>query len=187
MKTLIVYGTRYGATGETSEEIARTLREEGFYVNLVNLKEEKIKDISEYELVVVGSGMQIDKWTSEAEDFLKKFRKDLAQKKVAIFVSSAFLPLNKIQGKTAEVDRAREKYLEQKAASYSLKPIEMTILGGVLDFNKMGFITRKTLSWVKPSFEAAGYKETKPGVYDTRDWNEIKEWAKKLVLKARYL
>jgi menaquinone-dependent protoporphyrinogen IX oxidase len=187
MKTLIVYGTRCGATSETSEEIARKLREEGFYVKLVNLKEEKIKDISEYELVVVGSGMQIDKWTSEAEEFLKKFRKDLDQKKVAIFVSSAFLPLNKIQGKTAEVDRAREKYLEQKAESHSLKPIEMTIFGGVLDFNKMGFITRKTLSWVKPSLEAAGYKETKPGVYDTRDWNEIREWTKRLVLKARYL
>ena len=187
MKTLIVYGTRYGATGETSEEIAGTLREEGFDVKVVNLKEEEIKDISEYEFIIVGSGMQMDKWTGEAEDFLKKFRKDLAQKKVAIFVSSALVPLNKIQGKTAEVDRAREKYLEEKAANYSLKPIEMTIFGGVMDFNKMGFLTRKTMSGMKPSFEAAGYKETKPGVYDTRDWNEIKEWAKKLVLKARYL
>jgi menaquinone-dependent protoporphyrinogen IX oxidase len=187
MKTLIVYGTRYGATAETTEEIARTLREEGFDVKVINQKEEEIEDISEYELVIVESGTQMDKWTGEAEDFLKKFCKELAQKKVAIFVSSAMVSLNKIQGKTVEVDRAREKYLEEKAASYSLKPIEMTIFGGVLDFNKMGFLTRKTMSWVKPSFEAAGYKETKPGVYDTRDWNEIKEWAKKLVLKARYL
>ena len=187
MKTLIVYGTRYGATAETSEEIARTLSEEGFVVKVVNLKEEKIKDISEYQLVIVGSGMQIDKWTSEAEDFLKKFREELAQKKVAIFVSSAMVSLNKAQGKMADVERAREKYLEEKAASYSLKPIEMTIFGGTLDFNKMGFLARKTMSWVKPSFEAAGYKETKPGVFDTRDLYEIKEWAKKLVLKARYL
>jgi len=187
MKTLIVYGTRYGATGETSEAIAGTLREDGFDVKVVNLKEEEIKDISEYEFVIVGSSVQMDKWTGEAEDFLKKFRKELAQKKVAIFVSSALVPLTKIQGKMAEVDRAREKYLEEKAANYSLKPIEMTIFGGVLDFNKMGFLTRKTMSGMKPSFEAAGYKETKPGVFDTRDWNEIKEWAKKLVLKARYL
>jgi menaquinone-dependent protoporphyrinogen oxidase len=189
MKTLIVYGTRYGATAETSEEIARVLREEslGFDVKVMNAKEEKIKDISEYELIVVGSGLQLDKWTAEAEDFLKRFRKDLAQRKVAIFVSSAFVPLYRKQGKTAEVERARKKYLEEKAANYSLKPIAMEIFGGVLDFNKMGFLARKTLGWVKSSFEAAGYKETKPCVYDTRDWNEIKDWARKLILKARYL
>ena len=47
MKTLIVYGTRYGATAGTSEEIAKVLREEGFDVKVVNAKKEKVKDISE--------------------------------------------------------------------------------------------------------------------------------------------
>ncbi|HLC00143.1 MAG TPA: flavodoxin domain-containing protein, partial [Candidatus Bathyarchaeia archaeon] len=59
MKTLIVYATRYGATAGTAEEIAKVLREEGFDVKVVNAKEEKIKDISEYELVVVGGGLQM--------------------------------------------------------------------------------------------------------------------------------
>jgi len=187
LKTLIVYGTRYGATAEASEEIAKVLREAGFDVKVMNAKEKNIKDLSEYELVVIGSGLQINKWTSEAEDFLKKFQKDLAQKKVALFVSSAFVPLQRQQGKTAEVERARKKYLDEKAANYSLTPIAMELFGGVLDFNRMGFLARKTLGWVKTSFEAAGFKETKPGVYDTRDWNEIKDWAQKLILKARYL
>lgn len=187
MKTLIIYGSNYGATAEIAEEIAKILRAEGFNVKVINPKEEKIKDISEYELVIVGSELQIDKWASEAERFLKNFHNDLAKRKIAIFVSSAFFPVLRIRGKKAEVDRAREKYLEQKAAAYSLKPIAMAMFGGVLDFNKMGFLARKTFGWMKSSFETAGYKEMKPGVYDTRDWNEIKEWAKKLVLKARYL
>ena len=71
MKALIAYATRYGATTSTSEEIAKVLREQGIDVNVVNAKEEKIKDITEYELVLVGSGIQIDRWTGEAEDFLK--------------------------------------------------------------------------------------------------------------------
>lgn len=187
MKALIVYGTRYEAPPEISKEIAKLLRKEGFNVKVINPKEEKITGISEYELVVVGSELQIDKWTGESETFLKKFSKDLSKKKVAIFLSSALFPVYRIQGKTAEVEQAREKYLEQKATAYSLKPIAMVMFGGVLDFNKMGFLTRKTLGWVKSSFEAAGVKETKSGVYDTRDWNEIKSWARKLVLKARYL
>ena len=40
-KALIVYGTRYGATASTSEEIAEVLRTEGFDVRVVNAKEEK--------------------------------------------------------------------------------------------------------------------------------------------------
>ena len=72
MKTLIVYGTRYGATASTSEEIAKVLRDEGFAVRVVNAKEEKVDDISEYELIIVGSGMKINRWTKEPENFLKK-------------------------------------------------------------------------------------------------------------------
>jgi len=56
MKTLIVYGTRYGATVGTSEEIAKVLRNERFVVRVVNAKEEKVLNISEYELIIVGSG-----------------------------------------------------------------------------------------------------------------------------------
>jgi hypothetical protein len=59
----------------------------------------------------------------------------------------------------------------------------MVILGGVWDFNKMNFLLRKTLASFKPRIEAAGYKEIKPGFYDTRDWNNIRTWAKDLVTK----
>ena len=75
MKTLLVYGTRYGTTASTSEEIAKVLLAEGFDVKVVNAKEEKIKDISPYDLIIVGSGIQMGKWTGEAEDFLKRFQK----------------------------------------------------------------------------------------------------------------
>ena len=187
MKTLIVFGTRCGSTAETSEEIAKVLREAGFDVKVINAKDEKINDISEYELVVVGSGLQIDKWTGEAEDFLKKFRKNLTHKKVAFFVSSALVPVQRKLEKTIDVERARKKHLEEKAASYSLNPIAMEMFGGTLDFNNMGFLARKALGAARPWFEAAGYKETKPGIYDTRDSSEVRDWAQKLVLKARYL
>jgi menaquinone-dependent protoporphyrinogen oxidase len=187
MRVLIVYGSRYGATAGTSEEIAKILREEGFTVNIVNAKQEKVNDISDYELVIIGSGTQMDKWTGEAEDFLKKFQKDLAKKKVALFVSSGVQPILKHEGNKEEMDGAWKKYLEDKAAKYSLKPIALGLFGGVLDYNQMGFLARKTLGSFKERLEAAGFKETKPGVYDTRDWSEIRNWAKTLVLKARYL
>lgn len=49
-KVLIIYGTRFGATTSTSEEIAKVLRNEGCDVRVINAKEEKVADISEYDL-----------------------------------------------------------------------------------------------------------------------------------------
>src|SRR3990172_5907108 len=163
MKTLIVYATRYGATAGTAEEIAKVLREEGFDVKVVNAKDEKIKDISEYELVVVGGGLQMTRWTGETEDFLKKFQKDLAQKKVVIFVSSAMKSVLEREGKKEDLEKIRKTYLEDKAAKYGLKPIAFGLFGSIIDYNKMGLIARQTLGSVKTRFEAAGFKDTTPG------------------------
>ena len=143
-RVLIVFGTRYGATESTSEEIARVLREEQAEVKIVNAKKEKVKDISGYDLIVVGSGIQMGKWTGEPENFLIQFQKQLPNKKVAIFVSSAAQALIEYEKKTAEIENNR-KYLEEKAAKYNLQPISMVIFGGVWDFNKMNFLFRKTL------------------------------------------
>jgi len=69
----------------TSEEIAETLSKEGIAVKVANLKKDKVKGIIEYELVIVGNGIQMNKWTGEPEKFLKKFLKELI-KKAALFV-----------------------------------------------------------------------------------------------------
>jgi len=180
-KALIVYGTRYGATESTSEEIAKVLKGEGLEVKVVNAKKEKVKDISPYDLIIIGSGMQMGKWTGEPENFLNQFQKELANKKVAIFVSSAAQALIEYEKKTEEIENNRKKYLEEKAAKYNLQPISMIILGGVWDFNKMNFLLRKTLAGFKPRIEEAGFKEIKPGLYDTRDWDAIRKWAKGLI------
>jgi menaquinone-dependent protoporphyrinogen oxidase len=183
-KVLIVYGTRYGATESTSEEIAKALRGEGIDVKVVNAKKEHVKDISEYDLIIVGSGMQMGKWAGPAEDFLKNFQKELASKKTAVFVSSGAQALIEYEKKTEDIEKARKQYLEEKAAKYNLHPVSMVIFGGVWDYNKMFFLFRKTLSSFKPKIEAAGFKEIKPGIYDTRNWDAIRNWAKEIAAKV---
>ena len=81
-KALIVYGTRYGATADTSEIIAAVLHQEGFEVRVVNAKKDKVQSIHEFELVIVGSGIRMGRWTKEAEKFLEKFQKELSKKKL---------------------------------------------------------------------------------------------------------
>lgn len=182
ISALIVYGTRYGATTSTSEEVAAVLRKEGVEVQVVNAKNEKVKDIAEYDLVIVGSGIQIFRWTGEPEDFLKKFQKELAKKKVALFVSAGAQAIAAREGKTEEVETARKKYLLEKAAKYNLQPISLGLFGGVYDFKKWPWWAGKAKPAAKQQLEAAGFKETN-GIYDTRDWNAIRNWAKELAAK----
>jgi menaquinone-dependent protoporphyrinogen IX oxidase len=195
-KALVVYGTRFGATAITSEEIGNVLRSKGIEVRIVNLKKEKVKDISGYGLIIVGSGMMIHRWTREPEKFLEKFQKELTNKKVALFVSSgaqATIEHEKkfedfhFGGKTTTItgDEAvgmtRKKYLEEKAAKYNLQPVAMAVFGGIYDYHHMPWWSGKAMEAAKPQLEAAGIKECKPGVYDTRDWEAIRSWAKDLV------
>lgn len=184
MKALIVYGTRYGATAGTSDEIAKVLREEGFDVRVSNAKKEKIEDISDFQLVIVGSGMRMGKWTDEADDFLKKFQKELGQRKLAIFVST-MKTVSEREGKTYDVAKMHKVALEDKVAQYNLHPIALGFFGGVLDFNKMGFFFRRTMGFLKPQLEKDGFKEAQHDLYDLRDWAEIRNWAKELAREAR--
>jgi len=113
-KALIVYGTRYGATASTSEEIAEVLHQEGFDVRVVNAKKDKVHDITEYELVIVGSGIQVNRWTKEPEKFLKKFQRELAKKKVALFVCCSSAQPLKEEKNLKKLKRLEENILKKK-------------------------------------------------------------------------
>jgi menaquinone-dependent protoporphyrinogen IX oxidase len=177
---LIVYGTSFGATKGTSEEIARVLREENFDIDLVNAQEEKVKDISEYKLVIVGSSLANCRWNSQAEDFLKKFRKEFDHKALALFVSSV-APIAEREGNAEEVAKIRKLALEDKVSKYGLKPIMMGLFGGIINYNKMGFLARKGMELAfNKRLQNTGFKEVEPGVYDLRDWNEIESWTREI-------
>lgn len=180
-KALIVYGTRYGATANSAEIIADTLRQMEYEVKIVDSKKEKVQSIDEFELILVGSGIQMGKWTSEPQDFLKKFQKELSTKTLALFVSCGGAnPLSEGEQKTKEIDNAKQKYLEEKSVEFNVKPVALGFFGGCYDFNKMSWFFKKTLSSIKPKLEGAGYKESKTGVYDLRDLEAIRQWTKEV-------
>ena len=185
-KALVVYGTRYGATANSAEVIADTLRQEGFEVKIVDAKKDKVQSISEFDLVIVGSGIQMGKWTKEPENFLKKFKNDLSKKRLALFVSCGSAnPLSEGEQKNQNIADAKHKYLEAKVAEYGVKPVALGLFGGCYDFNKMSWLFRKTLSSIKPKLDAAGYKESRPGVYDLRNLDSIRDWAREITKNCK--
>jgi menaquinone-dependent protoporphyrinogen IX oxidase len=107
-KSLTAYSTRYGATAGTAEEIAKTLSQFNFDVRVVDLKKKKIRDISEFDLAIIGGGLKMGRWTGESDAFPKNFKKDMSQKNVAIFVSSAIKSPYERQGKREDIQSFRK-------------------------------------------------------------------------------
>jgi len=122
---------------------------------------------------IVGSGIQMHRWTSEPEDFLKKHQKELANKKLALFVCCGSAT-DKEKPQLAE--KAKRIYLEEKATKYKLQPVALGLFGGVFNYNNMPWYAKKAMNAGRPKI-AKAYKESEPGIYDTRDHDVIRAWA----------
>ncbi len=71
--------------------------------------------------------------------------------------------------------------LEDRVSKYSLKPVSIGFFGGIIDFNRMGFLTRKGMEVAfKAPLQKHGFKETATSAYDLRDWEEIRNWTKEV-------
>ncbi|EKQ53670.1 MAG: flavodoxin [Methanobacterium sp. Maddingley MBC34] len=174
MKALVVYGTRYGTAAEIAEEIARVIKEEGVEVDLVDARGMKDCDISPYDLVVVGSGIKMGKWTKKSLKFLQNNKSSLAEKKVAIFVSCG--AANEEDSRT----EGQEKYLDEVAAKNLVnQPVATGLFGSVYDPDaKHGIVFNLTNRFIKKDLEKKGLDITKR--HDYRDWEGIRTWARDL-------
>ena len=139
-RILISYGTRYGSTGEIAERIGEILREKSVSVEVVDLKKRRVEYIDDYDLIIVGSGIQASKWTKEPLRFLEKNREVLSRKRVAIFVScgSANDPIR--------CNEATENYLQRIAGDYpGIEFVAMGLFGPKFDSTKGNFLMRRIM------------------------------------------
>jgi menaquinone-dependent protoporphyrinogen oxidase len=174
MKALVVYGSRYGTAAEIAQEIADVIENEGNEVDLKDVRAIKKFDVSPYDLIVVGSGIKMGKWTKGSLKFLKDNKSQLANKKVALFVSCGAANEKKSR------DEGWENYLK-KVATENLEgePVELGLFGSVYDPNaKHGLMYKLTNRFYKKELEKQGIDTTKR--HDYRDWDEIRAWANNL-------
>ena len=185
MKTLIIFGTRYGSTASTSQEIAEVLRNEGFDVEVIDAHNKMIDDLTNYELVLIGSGVQMGKWTKEPQKFMKRNNRELQQKKVALFISSGAASIEQAEGNKDEYEKLYHKQVIEVAKKFNIKSIKCGMFGGVWDYNQMGGLARKMLGNLRDRLKNAGFIGEND-IYDTRDIESIRTWAKELAQKASH-
>ena len=172
-KVLIAYGTRFGSTEEVSLKFKKILEENGFTVDLVNLKAKKRINptITDYSGVLIGSGIRIARWTKEAKKFLKNNVQAINENKIltGIFLCSgeASNPENRPE--------VIQKYLLDVFKEYGMNLGENILydaFGGVFDLSKtsnLSWMNRRMLKMVSSEDPNIVLNEKK----DYRDWDQI--------------
>jgi menaquinone-dependent protoporphyrinogen oxidase len=175
LRVLVAYGTRYGATRGIAERIGEVVKGEGHEVEVVKLDKGSRQGVSGFDLVIVGSGIRMGKWTDGALSFLKNNEEELSVKKVALFVSC---------GDARESDKREEgmeNYLVKVAAEYpGIDPVGLGFFGGVFDMSKYGFGLKFIMKAMTKDLKEQGIDLSAP--YDFRDWEEIEEWTRDLLI-----
>lgn len=165
-KILIAYASQFGTTAETAEAIGDTLSQEGRIVETRWVR--NVKDIGQYNAVIIGSAIQYDKWMPEAADFVKTNQNVLEKMPVAYFFTC--MTLSKRNEKT------ERKAIRYSARLYSLaprvKPVDIGRFAGVVDYTRMSFFFRLILGGF---LTIIGVKEG-----DYRDWVAIRTWARNI-------
>jgi menaquinone-dependent protoporphyrinogen IX oxidase len=146
-KTLIVYGTRFGATEKSSEVIAGILKENfNHEVDVIKLSSQSEDvDYTKYDTIIIGSSLAMFSWTKRPKKFLKN---DFTGKKVFVFISSAALTYQaKLDGDMEKYEKWKRRFLDNIVNKrLNVKPVSTMVLGGWIKNNK--------------------------GEYDLNNWNE---------------
>ena len=143
---LIAYATRHGSTQEVAEAVAAAFGARGLPAVLAPAK--KIKDLTDYRLVVLGAPLYSGKWHRDAHGFLKRNRKALSTMPVAVFALGPRSP--EAEGNWP---RCREQ-MDRGLAKHSwLNPVSQELFGGV------------------------DPPRSKKERRDQRDWDAIRAWA----------
>lgn len=126
-KVLIAFATKCGATEDTAQQIANTLRSKyGLEVDTVNLHQEARPNFTQYGTVIVGSGIRMGKWYKEALKFLEN---DFQSRNVALFVCSMY------EGGKPETYPTAVKRLEKVSEEHlRTKPFAIEAFGGRMRF-----------------------------------------------------
>ncbi|MBD3374202.1 hypothetical protein GF406_04135 [candidate division KSB1 bacterium] len=167
MNILVTYSSGYGSTREVSETIAEVLNSESNF-NVQVLSVDDVESLSSFDAVIIGGSVRADKPLANIRDFFARFRNELLQIKLALFV--VCLSANNEEGR----EKVKRDYVQPLLEKYpTIKPISMEAFGGKIDFDRLNPVMK---SLMKKVLEKTGLPST--GSIDTRDWPFITSWAK---------
>ena len=170
-ETLIVYGTRYGATTEVCATIQKILEKEyDQHVEIWDLENYRAcPDLSDYDNVIIASGIKEERWTKNAQKYLSH---DFGDKKVAVFISSAYAGDDELH------QYAYDNYLVKVLDKFpNLKPVTIAAFGGRIPKDELPKFAQGPKKHIPEIASSQILKRLHENQYDNRNWDEIEAWA----------
>jgi menaquinone-dependent protoporphyrinogen oxidase len=158
-QVLVVYASKYGATAGIAERIAEVLQEAGVPTEVMPAR--KVRDLSPYRAVVLGSAAYMFRWLKDASRLLKALAADPAERPVWLFTSG---PTG--QGDTDAFPEGVKLPKGLQQVANGLHPRDVAVFSGVLDLTKLNRFERFVMTKMNAT----------PGDY--RDWEAIEAWAR---------
>ncbi len=152
-KTLIAYQTKSGVTAESARKIADILRSKyQLEVDLVDLKEQKVLDLTIYKNIIVGAGVRGGRVYGKALKFLEN---DLSGKNIAFYVSSTWA------GTPGSYDKAKTRFVENTLVKYpKINPVSAEAFGGRIRYFRKTMVDNTDLTKVEAWAEQLGKQFT---------------------------
>jgi menaquinone-dependent protoporphyrinogen oxidase len=160
-KILVAFASKYGATAEIAERIGGVLQQNGLETDILPVKQ--VRDLSPYNVVILGSAIYYGRWRKDAVKFLKKNEKQLIEMAVWLFSSG---PSG--EGDPVELLQGWSFPTSQQAIADRIQPRSITLFHGAL--------TQEKLS----SFEVSILNKLEAPVGDFRDWDAITAWVESI-------
>ncbi len=165
-RVLVTYASKHGATAQIAEKIGQVLCEAGVAADVVSVG--RVRDLTRYTAVVLGSAVYIGKWRKEAERFLEANEQALRERQVWLFSSG---PTGK--GDPTQLTRGWQFPTALQPIADRIGPCGVAVFHGHANLKKLNFIEMQMLSNVKAPFG------------DFRDWEAITAWAAGIAKELR--
>ena len=176
-KVLILFGSRFGTTKDTSEKIRDVLVRKEIEVNLVNIDEEE-PSLSGFDGVLIGTGIKIGMWTKKVKKFIKKHKKELKSRK---FKFGFFINCGTASQKE-KINEAKENYIIKKMQKIGLSYDIIDAFGAIYDFSETSSLSNMSKKIIKAGLiKEEGWEKVDDILYDLRDISQIQKFAEDFV------
>ncbi len=157
-RVLVAYASKYGATAQIAERIGDVLRDAGLDADVQPAN--RVRDLSPYAAVVLGSAVYAGSWLKPAANFLQTNEQALAERPVWLFSSG---PTG--EGDPVELLKGWRLPQALQPVANRIRPRDVAVFHGAIDMSRLSFPERLLVRGIKAA------------VGDFRDWDAIATWA----------
>lgn len=128
MTTLIAYGTKYGCAEKCARKLAKEIQGR---VDTVNLKENTVIDLTQYDHVIIGGSVYIGRIQKEVTNFINSNLNELLSKEIGLFICGM-----------QEGEALDKEMADSFPSDLLIKAKSIKHFGGEFIFKKMNFMEK---------------------------------------------